>query len=183
MRHVLGMSTSKSLLITASAGLASLSLACASQKPRSNQEVENLIALSRESNAALLQGDAERYANMVALTDDFTLMSPFGGAPSHGNPTKERWQQIGKFFKNGALQVEVVQSYRSDGMVVLALIERANVEVGELPAQDWALRVTLVYRREDNAWRLVHRHADPLAHGVSVPRAAALARGERPEEG
>ena len=74
--------------------------------------------------------------------------------------------------------MELVQAYASPGMVVLAIIERANVEVGGLPAQDWALRVTLVYRRQGADWRLVHRHADPLANGVTLEQAAALAKGQ-----
>ena len=56
--------------------------------------------------------------------------------------------------------------------------KRSRVEVGGLPAQDWSLRVTLVYRREDAEWRLAHRHADPLVEGISLEQAAALARGE-----
>ena len=44
------------------------------------------------------------------------------------------------------------------------------------PAQDWSLRVTLVYRREPSGWRLVHRHADPLAPGIALEEAAQLAR-------
>jgi ketosteroid isomerase-like protein len=51
-------------------------------------------------------------------------------------------------------------------------------EVGGLPEQDWALRVTQVYRREEREWRLVHRHADPLLKRISVEQAAALARGD-----
>lgn len=65
-------------------------------------------------------------------------------------------------------------------MVVLAVIERARVEVGGLPAQDWSLRVTLVYRREGTEWLLAHRHADPLVAGVSLEQSAALARGKAP---
>lgn len=66
-------------------------------------------------------------------------------------------------------------------MVVLAVIEHAvAVEVGGLPAQDWDLRVTLVYRRETDGWRLVHRHADPLAVGISLEASAALGRGSLP---
>lgn len=92
--------------------------------------------------------------------------------------TAERWEEIGRFFKNGTLEVEVVQAYGSADLVVLALIERAQVEVGGLPAQRWALRVTLVYRREGADWRLAHRHADPLVAGISLEQAAALARDE-----
>jgi ketosteroid isomerase-like protein len=86
---------------------------------------------------------------------------------------------MGRFFRNGTFEQELVQSYGSADMVVLALIERQRVEVGGLPAQDWALRVTLVYRREGTEWRLAHRHADPLVEGISLAQAAALARGER----
>jgi ketosteroid isomerase-like protein len=73
--------------------------------------------------------------------------------------------------------MEVVQAYASADLVVLAIIERANVEVGGLPAQDWPLRVTLVYRREQGQWRLAHRHADPLVKGITLEQAAAIARG------
>lgn len=84
---------------------------------------------------------------------------------------------MGRFFKNGTFEQELVQAYGSSDMVVLAIIERQNVEVGGLSAQDWPLRVTLVYRREGVEWRLAHRHADPLVKGVSLEQAAALARG------
>jgi len=39
------------------------------------------------------------------------------------------------------------------------------------------LRVTGVFRRDGDDWRLVHRHADPLVHEVGFHRTAELARG------
>lgn len=160
---------------------ASLLLGCSVGKPRAvADEVQRLIALSKDSNAALLRGDGDRYGTLVNHAEDFTLMSPFGGKPSHGAPSRARLQEIGRFFKNGQLEQELVQAYASPDMIVLATIERAHVAVGQLPAQDWALRVTLVYQRVGSEWRLAHRHADPLGDvGVSVPESAALARGER----
>ena len=160
-----------SLEIGGATGLSTLAHAA----PRSDPHVADLIRLSEESNAALLRGDIKTYLDLLSVSRDFTLMSPFGGKPSHGTEyTRARWEEIGRFFANGRLDVEVVQSYGSADMVALALIERTNVEVGGLPAQDWALRVTLVYRRDGTGWELVHRHADPLVEGISLAEAAAL---------
>ena len=138
-----------------------------------------LVQRSAQGNAALMQGDIVRYNALVPLAEDFVLMSPFGGTPSRASDyTPERMEAMGRFFRNGAFQQKVVETYTSGDMVVLAVIERSNVEVGGLPAQDWALRVTLVYRRDELDWRLVHRHADPLANGITLEHAAALARGD-----
>lgn len=114
-----------------------------------------------------MQGEAALYRTFITLADDYTLMSPFGGTPSRGTYSAERWAQIGRFFRNGRESTfEVVEAYRSADMVVLAAIERKHVEVGGLPAQYWALRVTLVFRKDGDEWRQVHRHADPLAPGA-----------------
>jgi ketosteroid isomerase-like protein len=166
----------------ASAGLATLLLGCAGHQAKTAPDaVPLLIQRSKDSNAALMRGDIEHYQQLLQIAPDFTLMSPFGGEPSRA-PTPEVMQRMGRFFKNGTLEQELVQAYGSPDMVALAIIERATVEVGGLSRQPWALRVTLVYRRDGADWRLVHRHADPLVEGISLPRAAQLARGERPEE-
>jgi len=145
----------------------------------SEQVVSQIVQRSMQANSALMRGDSTRYFELVEITDDFTLMSPFGGTPSRAfEYTADRIETMGRFFKNGTFRQELVQAYACADMVVLAIIERPHVEVGSLPAQDWALRVTLVYRRQGSHWRLAHRHADPLVAGVSVVEAAALARGE-----
>ncbi|MBJ7408574.1 MAG: nuclear transport factor 2 family protein [Bradyrhizobium sp.] len=145
---------------------------------RADDVIAKLLAQTQQSNAALMRGDVGAYRQMISITDDFVLMSPFGGAPSKAAEyTPERWERMGRFFRNGTHRQEVVQTYGSQDMVVLALIERDSVEVGGLPAQEWALRVTLVYRRVGTEWHLAHRHADPLANGISLQQAAALGRG------
>jgi len=150
-------------------------------KGSTEEPVAELIRRSAEANAALMRGDIDGYRALIPHTEDYTLMAPFGGTPTRGSDmTDERWQASGRFFRNGTFEQELVQSYASADMVVLAIIERCHVEAGGLPAQEWPLRVTLVYRREGSEWRLAHRHADPLAKGVSLEQAAALARGATP---
>jgi ketosteroid isomerase-like protein len=105
-------------------------------------------------------------------------MAPFGGAPTRGfDMSSERLATLARFFKSGKTDLELLQTYASGDMVVLAIIERQRAEVGGLPEQDWSLRVTLVFRRDGSEWRLVHRHADPLVKSISVEQAAAIARG------
>jgi ketosteroid isomerase-like protein len=178
----------RDVLAAAGLGLAALGLAGAAHGagralatvPR-DPAVAELVRLSADSNAALMRGDVATHRALIRYTDDFTLMSPFGGNPTHASElTAERIEAMGRFFRNGTFRQEVVQAYGTPDMVVLALIERQHVEVGGLAAQEWPLRVTLVYRRDGGEWRLAHRHADPLVDRVSVEQAAALARGERP---
>jgi ketosteroid isomerase-like protein len=145
---------------------------------RASTVLSDLTRASALANDALMRGDIGTYNDLIRIADDFVLMSPFGGAPSlAGDHTPERIQAMGRFFRNGSLTQEMVAGWYTRDMAVLATIERTRVEVGGLPAQDWALRVTQVYRREGEGWVLAHRHADPLHHGVSLETAAGLAKG------
>jgi ketosteroid isomerase-like protein len=142
------------------------------------QDVAELVRHHADANAGFMRGDMQRYLQLVSHADDYTLMAPFGGAPTHGfDASDERLAQMSRYFRNGTTALELVQAYATRDMVVLAVIERQRAEVGGLPLQDWSLRVTLVYRRDDGDWRLVHRHADPLVPGVTLEQAAVLARG------
>lgn len=143
-----------------------------------DNESAEVIQQSGEGNAALMRGDIDAYRALLPYTDDFTLMGPFGGFMHGAEMTAERWEAMGRFFRNGTYAQEVLQTYRSTDMVVLVINERNQVEVGGLPTQEWALRVTLVYRREGGQWRMAHRHADPLVARISETFAAARARGE-----
>ena len=125
-----------------------------------------------------MRGDMDKWADLTRIAEDFTLMQPFGGAASRGfDMSPARLARLASYFRNGDAKVELVQSYASGDLVVLAVVEREHGEVGGLPDQDWSLRVTLVYRRQGAEWWLVHRHADPLVRDVGLETAAALARG------
>ena len=85
---------------------------------------------------------------------------------------------MARLFHGGEADLDVVQTYASGDLVVLVAVERQHGEVGGRPDQDWSLRVTLVFRRDGSQWRLAHRHADPLVHGLSPELAARIASGE-----
>ena len=143
-------------------------------------EVAQLVKRAAEKNAAFMRGDMNRWLGLAHIAPDFTLMQPFGGPASHGfDANPGRLAELARFFKNGETSLEVAQTYASDGLVVLVMIERQQAEVGGLPNQNWSLRVTEVYRNDGAEWQLVHRHADPLVHRIALQQAATLARGVR----
>ena len=83
------------------------------RRPSPTSRLPNSIRRSMEANSALMRGDIDRYRALITLTDDFTLMSPFGGTPTHGSDmTSERWEAMGRFFRNGTFAQEVVRSLR-----------------------------------------------------------------------
>jgi ketosteroid isomerase-like protein len=141
-------------------------------------DVAELVRRTADAAAAYFRGDIRRYLTLIKHGDDYTLMPPYGGEPRRGFDAEGALEATPKMFRGGEADLEVVQSYASGDMAVLVAIERQHGEVGGMPDQDWSLRVTLVFRREGPDWRLVHRHADPLVHPISMEHMAVLARGE-----
>jgi ketosteroid isomerase-like protein len=144
-----------------------------------------LVRRSQEAVRTFMRGDVLGYLSFVDVADDFTLMQPFGGEVTRGfNRSPEYVRQIADYFKDGEADVELVQSYASgDGpgdIAVLVTIEHQHGKIGGLPDQQWPLRVTLVFRRGETDWELVHRHADLTVKRITLEQAAAFARGEWP---
>lgn len=144
-----------------------------------DEELDALVQRVTEAAQALIAGDAEAYTARIKHADDYTLMPPYGGETVRGfDDSDEALAALAKFFRGGEASVEVVQTYASGDLAVLVVVERQRGTVGDLPEQDWSLRVTWVFRRTDSDWEVVHRHADALVHGIDHERLGALARGE-----
>ena len=157
---------------------AALAIPLAAEPAAGSDATAALIARAAEKNAAFMRGDMQRWAELVRIAPDFTLMQPFGGPVSHGfDKSPQRLAEMSRYFRNGKTQLEVAQTYSSSELAVLVMIERQTGEVGGLPEQDWSLRVTEVYRRAGSEWELVHRHADAGVHRITLEQLSALARG------
>ena len=143
-----------------------------------DEELADLIRRVEDAAAAYFRGEVETYLTLIKHTDDYTLMAPYGGEVTRGfDASPERLEGMATFFQGSGATLEVAQSYTAGDMVVLVATERQHGTVGDLPEQDWSLRVTLVFRRDGSEWRLAHRHADPLVHEIRFEQVAALARG------
>jgi len=148
------------------------------QKNFTDEDLADLVQRVENAAVAYINGDIGAYLTLIKHADDYTLMQPFGGEATHGfDASPERLDATARFFQGGEAKLEVAQIYTSGDLAVLVAVERQHGKVGGLPDQDWSLRVTLVFRREGSEWRMAHRHADTLIHGMSLEQVAALARG------
>jgi ketosteroid isomerase-like protein len=145
-----------------------------------DQELAALVQRIVEATQALISGDIEGYVARIKHSHDYTLMSPYGCDPVRGfDESEAALDGLRRFFRAGEATVEVVETYTSGDLAVLVVIERQHGTIGDLPEQDWSLRVTWVFRRiAESDWELVHRHADALVHAIDHERLGALARGE-----
>jgi ketosteroid isomerase-like protein len=145
-----------------------------------DEELASLVQRISEATDALISGDIEGYTARIKHAHDYTLMSPYGGETVRGFDDSDAAKRaLAQFFRGGEANVEVVETYTARDLVVLVVIERQHGTVGDLPDQDWSLRVTWVFRRTaESDWELVHRHADALVHAIDHERLGALARGE-----
>jgi ketosteroid isomerase-like protein len=143
----------------------------------SDEELAELVRDTEEATSAWMRGDMDRYVALTPHIQGYTLMHPFGGAPVRYEDRAESIKAAAGYFRGGEAKLELEQVQAWGDTVVLVMIERQHGQVGALPDQDWSLRVTQVYRRDGSDWQVVHRHADPLVHGIDLDQAAALARG------
>jgi ketosteroid isomerase-like protein len=145
-----------------------------------DDELAALVHRITKAAEALIRGDIEGYAARIKHADDYTLMSPYGGDPVRGfDDSDEAVDALARFFRGGEANVEVVETYASGDLAVVVVIERQHGTIGDLPEQDWSLRVTWVFRRTaESDWEVVHRHADALVHAIDHERLGALARGQ-----
>ncbi len=146
-------------------------------------DLAQLIAQVAEAADALMAGDIDRYLALIHHAEDYTLLNPAGGPARHGfDDSAESRSAMARMFQSGSAELELIKTYVSGNLAVLVTIEHQRGVVGDLPEQDWSLRVTWVFRRIESGWELAHRHADPLVHPITPEQLSTLARGSEVAE-
>ncbi len=139
-------------------------------------DFEQAIEQYHTATGEFVSGNPEPQMQMFSHRDDVSLLNPLVPV-SHG------WEQVARTLENAASQlrdgevqsVENIVKYATDELGFIVEVERARVKVGG--REDFApiaLRVTTIFRVEEGAWRIVHRHADPL---TSVRSAESITQG------
>lgn len=139
-------------------------------------QFDEFVAEAEEAASAYVRGDMERYLELVHHDDQFTLMPPFGGPAGRHKQRDEAVRDSAGFIQDGEARLENVVVHAWGDTLVVAMIERQHGLVAGRADQPASLRVTHVYRRVDDDWQLVHRHADPLVEEMPLDDLLAMMR-------
>jgi ketosteroid isomerase-like protein len=110
------------------------------------------------------RGNSEPAQALYSRREDATLANPFG-------PVVMGWAQIAQttaraaanYREGRATAFETAARCVTPELAYLVEVERFEAKVGGSDeVVTGALRVTSILRPEDGAWKIVHRHADPI---------------------
>ena len=130
----------------------------------STPDLEDAIEQSHAALGAILNGDPNLYQALYSEADDITLGNPFGPFARGQQQVKVTLTRAAANYRDGeVIEVERIANYVSDFLACIVEVECSRAKVGSgTEIVSIAVRVTSVFRLEQNNWRLVHRHADPI---------------------
>lgn len=109
-----------------------------------------------------VNGDPWTWSQHVSRSADASILGGFGGYEVGDHVASRYAWAASQFEESGAsVEVEYLSTVVAGDLACTVSIERSRVKMrGRAKPESMALRVTQVFRREDGAWKLLHRHAD-----------------------
>jgi ketosteroid isomerase-like protein len=119
------------------------------------------LARQFEAERALINGDPEQRLAMTSIQDPVTV---FGAKV----PVRRGWDEasgtirwLASRWSNGTdYRFDFVAAGVSGDLAYVVGFERIANSVNGVPVVPYTLRVTHIFRRENDEWKIAHRHAD-----------------------
>jgi ketosteroid isomerase-like protein len=107
------------------------------------------------------QGSPAAFKALWAHSDDVSICGAFGGVESGWNNVASRLDWASSQFSDGTRSREEIRSAVGVDFAYIVQTEQIRFRVpGRTEESTLDLRVTMVFRREADGWRIVHRQAD-----------------------
>jgi ketosteroid isomerase-like protein len=127
-------------------------------------DVDQLIEQYHQALDEFVKGNPEPVKKLYSHGEDVSLANPLGPAARGWEQVAQAIERAASNFRDGELvSVETVAKYVTPELAYSVWVERVKAKIGGrediVPS---ALRVTIIFRAEEGAWKVVHRHADPI---------------------
>jgi ketosteroid isomerase-like protein len=128
------------------------------------QDFERFMQQRSEASRAYVSGEAAPLGEIVARHSPATFFGPRGGYSQGAEAVWSKYEHDAANFESSSEnQFETLHMAARDGLAYWVGFHRATVHLrGRAEAVHFNLRLTELFRREGDTWKLIHRHADPL---------------------
>jgi len=115
-----------------------------------------------QANEELLAGRSAGIRNAFSHGTDTSLFGGFGGHEVGWAQIGPRLDWVARSFAGGSCAYDVIASAAGAELAYVVQFERGEAQLSSGAPLRLDFRVTMVFRWEGDAWKLVHRHADHL---------------------
>jgi ketosteroid isomerase-like protein len=118
----------------------------------------------------IFNGDPEHMQNIFSGREDVSLSNLFGPTVLGRRAVVEAIARAAANFHDGEpAQYDTLVKVVTPELAYLVEVERGRARVGaNAELRSLTFRATTIFRPEDGAWKVIHRHADP----ITTPRSA-----------
>ena len=110
-----------------------------------------------------VKGNAKPMEDLFSHREDVCLANPFGSIMHGWNSVREALERAASFYEEGTHSFENITTYSTPELGYIIEVERFKAKLGrKAETSSGSLRVTSIFRKEDDVWKVVQRHADPL---------------------
>jgi ketosteroid isomerase-like protein len=127
--------------------------------------VDELIERYHLALGEFMKGNSDPAKGLWSHRDDVSLTNPQGSAAHGWHEVSEAMERAASTRRDGKfVGYETVAKHVTAELAYVVELERLEAKVyGEEDVSPYTLRVTMIFRPEDGAWKVLHRHADQVA--------------------
>lgn len=127
-------------------------------------ELEEFIAKTVEHTGSavvegLFRGDPEPYESIWSRRDPVSLFGAWGPCKTGWSDLERTFAWVASRFSDAAMTIQTEVAYSGADLAYWVGYEQGEAAIDGV-RQPVKIRVTHIYRREDDDWKLVHRHGD-----------------------
>jgi ketosteroid isomerase-like protein len=127
-------------------------------------ELDEVIEQYHQALGEFMKGAPEPVWKLHSHREDVTLANPRGGIAHGWEQVAQRMADVASGRREGEVSFEIVEKYVTPELACVVEMERAEAKFGgREEITPYALRATILFRREDGTWKVAHRHADPIS--------------------
>jgi ketosteroid isomerase-like protein len=128
------------------------------------ESFDRAIEASHQALDEIAKGNPDPFFELYSDRDDATLANPYGPPVRGRSQIEEAGRRAASNYRDGrAIEFENFAKCLTADLGYMLEIERFEAKVaGGDEVTPVALRVTSIFCPENDAWRLLHRHADPI---------------------